>query len=158
MPNYPLFKLSGADLMAEAQRMPQPADAAAMLRRCVMRLLICVATVSPLSDPPAHARERVYLTKADIERTLIGKRIVSRNLASGMVSNWEFHPDGRVDFANRSGPVSASGSWTLHADGLMCVTMVARTGCRFWFQQDGSFANADSKGPNAPAVAEVRFD
>ncbi len=128
------------------------------LSRCILRTLLCIATMPTLTDPPAHAQERVYLGKAEIEQTLIGKSIVSRNLASGMVSHWEFHPDGRVEFVNRSGPGSASGTWTIHPDGSMCVTMVSRTGCRYWFRQDGAFANANTNEPSAPTVARVHFE
>jgi hypothetical protein len=43
------------------------------------------------------------VSKADIEHTLAGKGIVLRNLATGIVSHWEFRPDGRVDFGNLNG-------------------------------------------------------
>jgi hypothetical protein len=39
----------------------------------------------------------------------------------------------------------------------MCVTMLSRTGCRFWFRQDGVLVNADTRAPDAPPTAEVRF-
>jgi hypothetical protein len=44
------------------------------------------------------------VSKADIEHTLAGKGIVLRNLATGIVSHWEFRPDGRVDFGTLNGP------------------------------------------------------
>lgn len=131
---------------------------AAISSRYIVRALLCMAIASSVSDQPVHAQERVYLTKSEIEQTLIGKGIVSRNLATGMLSHWEFHSDGRVYFVNRSGPGSASGTWTIRTDGLMCVTMILRTDCRYWFRKGGTLANADTTAPNAPTVAEIQFD
>jgi hypothetical protein len=129
-----------------------------MFTRHIVRMLLCLAAIPAISEEQVPAQDRVFLSKAEIERTLIGKAIVSNNLASGMISRWEFHSDGRVDFVNRSGPGSASGTWTLHADGSMCVTMVLRTVCRYWFTKDGTIANANTKGPDAPTVARIRFE
>ncbi|SEB25769.1 hypothetical protein [Variovorax sp. YR216] len=126
-------------------------------RRWFIRVLLCVVAIPTLSDDPVHA-QRVYLSKTEIEQTLIGKAMISSNLATGMISRWEFHPDGRVDFVNRSGPGSASGKWIVNADGLMCVTMVLRTRCRYWFRKDGTIANADAKGPDSPTRAEIRLE
>jgi hypothetical protein len=114
-----------------------------------------------LFPPTAHvtaAEERIYLGKAEIESVLIDKGIESRNLSTGMVSHWIFRPDGRVEFANKSGPGSTSGTWVVQTDGLMCVTMLARTGCRYWFRQGGTFANAPGKEPGSPLVAEIAFE
>jgi hypothetical protein len=133
----------------------------AMFTRYAIRTLICVAAAPAISDQPAPLHDRVYLSKAEIERTLIGKPIISNNLATGMVSRWQFYPDGRVDFANQTGPGRASGKWFMNPDGAMCVTMIARTGCRYWFfknEKDGAIANADTREPNAPTVAEIRFE
>lgn len=129
-----------------------------MFTRCIIRVLMCIAAVPAISEETVPAQERVFLSKAEIERTLIGRAIVSNNLATGMISRWEFHSGGHVDFVNRSGPGSASGTWILNADGLMCVTMVMRTGCRYWFTKDGAIANSSTKGPDAPTVAEIRFE
>jgi len=105
----------------------------------------------------AHA-DRVYLGQADIEAALIGKAVVSKNLSTGMLSHWEFRPDGSVRVVNWSGPGRASGTWVVRSDGLTCVTVMARTGCRYWWRQGDSLANAESNRPDAPTVAEVRFD
>jgi hypothetical protein len=129
-----------------------------MFTRCIVRMLLCIAAIPAISEETAPAQDRVFLSKDEIERTLIGRVIVSNNLATGMVSRWEFHSDGHVDFVNRSGPGSASGTWILNADGLMCVTMVMRTACRYWFMKDGAIANSNTKGPDAPTVAEIRFE
>lgn len=128
--------------------------------RFAIRTLVCVAAVPAISEEPASAHDRVFLSKAEIESTLIGKPLVSNNLATGMISRWQFHSDGRVDFANRSGPGRASGRWFFNADGSMCVTMVSRTGCRYWFRNetDGAIANANTREPNAPMVAKIRFE
>jgi len=129
-----------------------------MFTRYLARVLLCIVVVPAISEELVPAQDRVFLSKAEIERTLIGRVIVSNNLATGMISRWEFHSDGHVDFVNRSGPGSASGTWVLKADGLMCVTMILRTGCRYWFTKDGAIANATTKGPDAPTVAQVRFE
>ncbi|CAN7712907.1 hypothetical protein LJR084_006028 [Variovorax sp. LjRoot84] len=132
-----------------------------MFTRCIVRMPLCIAAIAAMpaiSEEPVPAQDRVFLSKDEIERTLIGRAIVSNNLATGMISRWEFHSDGHVDFVNRSGPGSASGTWILNADGLMCVTMILRTGCRYWFTKDGAIANASTKGPDAPTVAEIRFE
>ena len=102
--------------------------------------------------------DRAYLSKPEIEAQIVGHGILSKNLASGKLSHWEFHPDGRVDAVSRSGLGSASGTWTLRDDGQMCVNMLGRTGCRYWFRKGGSFANADSKARDAQVVAEVSYD
>ena len=114
-----------------------------------------------LFPPIAHvtaAEERVYLGKAEIESVLIDKGIESRNLSTGMVSRWIFRSDGRVEFVNKSGPGSASGTWVVRTDGLMCVTMLTRTGCRYWFRQGGTLANALGKEADSPLVAEIAFE
>jgi hypothetical protein len=131
-----------------------------MFTRYAIRTLLCVAAVPAISEEPASIHDRVFLSKAEIETTLIGKPIVSSNLSTGMVSRWQFYSDGRVDFANRSGPGKASGKWFLNPDGSMCVTMISRTGCRYWFrnEKDGALANANTREPNAPTVAEIRFE
>ena len=129
-----------------------------MFTRCIVRLLLCLAVIPAVSEEPVPAQDRVFLSRAEIEKTLIGRAIISNNLATGMISRWEFHSDGHVDFVNRSGPGSASGTWTLNADGLMCVTMILRTGCRYWFTKGGAIANANGKGPDAPTVAQIRFE
>ncbi|MDQ0591352.1 hypothetical protein [Variovorax paradoxus] len=129
-----------------------------MFARHVILMWWCIAALPAIADEPVPIHDRVFLSKADIERTLIGRAIISNNLASGMVSRWQFHSDGHVDFVNRSGPGRASGTWILDADGLMCVTMVLRTGCRYWFRKEGALANTNSKEPDAPTVAEIRFE
>lgn len=40
-----------------------------MLVRRIIRMLLCMAAVPSLSDPPAHAQERAYLSKTVIEQT-----------------------------------------------------------------------------------------
>ncbi|WP_447773362.1 hypothetical protein [Variovorax boronicumulans] len=131
-----------------------------MFTRYAIRTLLCIAAVPAISEEPAPIHGRMFLSKAEIEATLIGKPIVSSNLSTGMVSRWQFYSDGRVDFANQSGPGKASGKWVLNADGSMCVTMISRTGCRYWFrnEKDGAIANAKTREPNAPTVAEIRFE
>lgn len=130
-----------------------------MLSRYAVRAMLCIAAAFSISaQPKMHIQERIYLSKTDIEQTLIGKGIVSRNLATGMVSHWEFRPDGRVFFINQSGPGRASGTWTVNSDGSMCVTMLLQTGCRYWFRKDGTLANAHTNEPNAPTVAEIQFE
>lgn len=104
----------------------------------------------------ATTDERSYLSKTEIQASLIGKEILSKNLASGKLSHWTFRADGTVEAAGSLG--RATGTWTIRDDGQMCVTMVGRTGCRYWFRKGNSFANADSKAPDAQTVAEVRFD
>ncbi|AGU49542.1 hypothetical protein VAPA_1c24410 [Variovorax paradoxus B4] len=129
-----------------------------MPTRHIICVLLCAAAMPAVSEERLSADDRVFLGKAEIEKTLIGRAIVSSNLATGMVSRWQFHADGRVDFVNQSGPGRASGTWFLDADGLMCVTMALRTGCRYWFRKDGAIANANTREPNAPTVAEIRFE
>ena len=110
---------------------------------------------------PGHAgadNERSYLSKPEIESQIVGHGILSKNLASGNLSHWDFHPDGRVDAISRNGLGSASGTWTLHDDGQMCVRMLGRTGCRYWFRKGNAFANSDTRAPNAQTVAEVSYD
>ena len=131
-----------------------------MFTRYAIRTLLCVAAVPAISEEPTPIHDRVFLSKTEIETTLIGKPIVSSNLSTGMVSRWQFYSDGRVDFANRSGPGKASGKWFFNPDGSMCVTMISRTGCRYWFrnEKDGAIANANTREPNAPPVAEIRLE
>jgi len=131
-----------------------------MFTRYAIPALVCMVAIPAMADEPAPTHDRVFLSRAEIESTLIGKAIVSNNLATGMVSQWQFYADGHVDFANRSGPGRASGKWFINPDGSMCVTMIARTGCRYWFrnEKDGAIANANTREPNAPTVAQIRFE
>ena len=129
-----------------------------MRARIVASMAFSWMGLFPPSGQVGAAQERIYLSKVDIERVLIGKGIESRNVSTGMVSHWVFLPDGSVEFANKSGPGSASGTWIVRTDGLMCVTMLFRTGCRYWFRQGNALANAISKDPGSPLVAEIEFE
>ncbi|RZL86855.1 MAG: hypothetical protein EOP82_28585 [Variovorax sp.] len=120
--------------------------------------LVLAAVAALLQPGVAAAAERVYLSRPEVEVSLVGKGILSKNLQSGKLSHWEFRRDGTVEAVSRSGLGRASGTWTIQDDGRMCVTMMSRTGCRYWFRQADSFANADSMDPAAPTVAEVRFE
>jgi hypothetical protein len=138
------------------------AAAAAVIRRLAPAqatgaLLLVVAAVALVQPGVAAAGERAWLGKSDIEGSLLGKPLLSKNLASGAVSHWEFRRDGTVE-ASRSGLGRASGTWNLRDDGQMCVTMMNRTGCRYWFRKEGAFANADTSAPDAVTVAEVRYE
>jgi len=126
--------------------------------RWMSALSLALATLGVAAQASAGETARSYLSKAEIQARLIGKGVVSKNLASGKLSHWDFHADGRVEAVSRSGLGSASGTWSIRDDGQMCVSMLGRTGCRYWFQQGDAFANADSNAPDAQTVAEVRLD
>lgn len=120
--------------------------------------LLPMALAAVLLHPGvATADERAYLSKPEIESSLLGKPMMSRNLASGTLSHWEFRRDGSVE-ARRSGLGRAAGTWSVRDDGQMCVTLMNRTGCRYWFRKDEAYANADTRSPDAIIVAEVRFE
>ncbi|MEJ8859482.1 hypothetical protein WKW79_33300 [Variovorax robiniae] len=121
-------------------------------------MLSLVAALGALLHPiPAVADDRSYLSKVQVQESLVGKAIQSKNLQSGAVSHWAYHPDGTVE-ASRAGMGKASGTWAIREDGQMCVTMVKRTGCRYWFRKGEMLANADTNSPDAPVVAEVQFE
>ncbi|MEJ8851273.1 hypothetical protein [Variovorax rhizosphaerae] len=121
-------------------------------------VLSLVAAVGAMMHPiPAVAEERAFLSKPEIQERLVGKAIQSKNLQSGAVSHWAYHADGTVD-ASRTGLGKATGTWAIREDGQMCVTMVKRTGCRYWFRKGEILANADTNSPEAPVVAEVLFE
>ena len=142
----------------QAPRAPGPKNGIERGGRRGICILLWVTSIHVLLSAAAQAQERVYLTKAEIEQTLIGKGLRSRNLLTGMVSHWEFFSDGHVDFVNLSWAGTASGTWTIKEDGLMCVTMKSRTGCRFWFKSNDAFANIHSKEPGAATAAEVQLE
>ncbi|MDR6859499.1 hypothetical protein [Variovorax guangxiensis] len=114
-----------------------------------------LATFAILLPSAASAEERTYLGKAEIEAGLLGKTVVSKNIASGKLSQWEFRADGTVEAAGGLG--RATGTWSVRDDGQTCVKMLGRTGCRYWFRQGGAYANADTNQVDAPVVAEVRY-
>ena len=114
-----------------------------------------LATFAILLPSAASAEERTYLGKAEIEAGLLGKTVVSKNIASGKLSQWEFRADGTVEAAGGLG--RATGTWSVRDDGQTCVKMLGRTGCRYWFRQGGAYANADTNQADAPVVAEVRY-
>ncbi|MBT2321866.1 hypothetical protein J7E62_05780 [Variovorax paradoxus] len=120
--------------------------------------LIAVAVFAALLPGAARADERIYLSKTEIEASLMDKAIVSKNIASGKLSHWEFHGDGTVEAVSLSGLGRAAGTWSIHDDGQTCVKMLGRIGCRYWFRQGGAYANADTNQPDAPVVAEVRYN
>lgn len=126
--------------------------------RTLTRILCAVALTATAAAAGAATDDRTYLSKPEIESQLIGRGILSKNLASGKLSHWEFHPDGRVDAISKSGLGSASGTWALRDDGQMCVSMLGRTGCRYWFRKGKDFANSDTRAPDAQTVAEVSYD
>lgn len=115
-----------------------------------------VALLAVLLPGVASAQERVYLTKTQIEVSLMGQAVVSRNIASGGLSHWEFHSDGTVVAVSLGGLGRASGTWSIRDDGQTCVKMLGRTGCRYWFRKGDAYANADTNRPDAPIVAEVK--
>lgn len=120
--------------------------------RLPLPTLLCSALLAP-----GHAlgQAKVFLTKPEVESAIVGKPLVSRNLASGWVSRWVFHPDGTVE-ASRPGVAGlAAGTWRLDEDGRMCVSMLARSACRYWFRLGADYANAESREPGAGTVAEV---
>jgi len=123
------------------------------LAATVLPMALAGALLHPMA---AAAEDRAYMGKSEIVASLLGKPVVSRNLASGTLSNWEFRRDGSVQ-ASRSGLGRASGTWSVGDDGQMCVTMMNRTGCRYWFRKDGALANSDTRSADAVVVAEVRF-
>lgn len=136
--------------------------AAAMASRGVLARSVgalCATTLAAVMLLPGvtAAQERAFLSKPEIENSLLGKPMLSRNLASGTLSHWEFRRDGSVE-ASRSGLGRAAGTWAVLDDGRMCVTLMNRTGCRYWFRKDGAYANADTRSPDAVVVAEVRFE
>jgi hypothetical protein len=119
------------------------------------RLVVAALAASALGlVAPAFAEERTYLSKTEIEASLLGKTVVSKNIASGKLSQWEFRADGTVEAAGALG--RAAGTWSIRDDGQTCVRMLGRTACRYWFRQGGAYANADTNQTDAPIVAEVR--
>jgi len=120
-------------------------------------MTVLAALCASMSAAAAPA-ERVYLTKAEIEASLMGKAVVSKNVASGKLSQWAFRSDGTVEAVSLSGLGKAKGTWSIRDDGQTCVKMLARTGCRYWFHYGDAFANADSNQPDSPIVAEVRYE
>ena len=127
-------------------------------RRAFYAVSLLAVAAAFFQPHAADAAERVYLSKPEIEASLVGKAVLSKNLQSGMLSHWEFRRDGTVEAVNRSGFGKASGTWKVHDDGKTCVTMMNRTGCRYWFRNADAYANADSMAPDAPVVAEVRYE
>jgi hypothetical protein len=126
-----------------------------------MRLAAALAAVAALAAAMpgvATAEERLYLSKAEIESSLMGKAVVSTNIASGKLSHWEFRSDGTVEAVSLGGLGRAAGTWSIRDDGQTCVKMLTRTGCRYWFRHGSAFANADTNQPDAPIVAEVSYD
>jgi hypothetical protein len=114
-----------------------------------------LAAFAILLPGAAFAEERTYLSKTEIEASLLGKTVVSKNIASGKLSQWEFRADGTVEAVGGLG--RAAGTWSIRDDGQTCVKMLGRTGCRYWFRQGGAYANADTNQFDAPVVAEVRY-
>ncbi|MDM0110647.1 hypothetical protein QTI66_00720 [Variovorax sp. J22R133] len=128
------------------------------LIRSLGALALAAATLSMAQTAAAADSDRTYLSKPEIQVSLIGKGILSKNLQSGMLSHWEFRPDGTVEAVNRTGIGRATGTWSIRDDGQMCVKMMNRTGCRYWFRKGDALANADTNAPDAQTVAEVRFE
>lgn len=142
---------------AKADIMMKSIAATPTARKALVALLTMTLAAVLLQPFGSHAGEREYLSKPDIENSLLAKPMLSRNLASGSLSHWEFRRDGSVE-ASRRGLGRAAGTWAVRDDGQMCVTMMNRTGCRYWFRKDGAFANADTRSADAIIVAEVRFE
>lgn len=139
-----------------AQRMVRASASGRPLR--MAGALPVVALLAVLLPGVASAQERVYLTKTQIETRLMGQAVVSRNIASGKLSHWEFHGDGTVLAVSLGGLGRASGTWSIRDDGQTCVKMLGRIGCRYWFRNGNAYANADTNQPDAPIVAEVQPD
>jgi hypothetical protein len=125
-----------------------------MQRASILALLAAVL----LAPVRAAGQSRIYLSKAEVELVIVGKSLLSTNLSSGRVSHWRFWPNGSVEAASLAGLGQASGTWNLHEDGRMCVAMMGRSGCRYWFREGDAYANAESREPGARTVAVVRIE
>jgi len=122
----------------------------------MFRLPLLTLLASALLAPfRALGQGRDFLSKPEVELAIVGKPLVSRNLSSGLVSHWVFNPDGTVEAFRLGDAFRAAGSWQLHEDGRMCVSMMGRSGCRYWFRRGVDFANAETREPRARTVAEV---
>lgn len=125
------------------------------MQRVSILALLAAMLLAPVR---ATGQSRVYLNKAEVELVIVGKSLLSRNLASGRLSHWRFWPNGTVEAASQGGFGQASGTWSLQDDGRMCVAMLGRSGCRYWFREGDAYANAESREPGARTVAVVRIE
>ncbi|SFN33095.1 hypothetical protein [Variovorax sp. OV329] len=91
-----------------------------MLRIPFLTLLVS-ALLAPLR---VQGQGRVFLSKPEVELAIVGRPLLSRNLGSGLVSRWIFNPDGTVEAFRPGSAGLVAGTWRLHDDGRMCVSML----------------------------------
>lgn len=109
------------------------------------RLLTLPVLAFPFLFGLAHAQEapRTFLSKAEIEKTVIGKSMTHKEVATGTVRKWDLRSDGRIYYNNISNTnkvASGSGTWDLKDDGALCVhwsRVADGSGSCSYFSNDG---------------------
>jgi hypothetical protein len=119
-----------------------------------------VSAPSQAQDAPA----RVYLTKAEMEQTFIGKAHTFK-ASNGSKIKWDLRTGGALFYNNLSlagtgGGSNGSGTWELKDDGQLCVKWnraeSGNGGCNYYFKKDdGHYGRSGRNTPDARENADV---
>ncbi|HYP82850.1 hypothetical protein [Variovorax sp.] len=130
--------------------------------RLPLVLPLCLIAAVPALCPAQDAPERTYLTKQEVEQTLIGKPHTFK-ASNGSLIKWDLRPDGDLYYNNLSYATSGgngSGKWELRDDGQLCVKWnraeSGNGGCNYYFRKpDGKFGRSGRKAPDAKENAQI---
>jgi len=119
---------------------------------------------------PAVAGSRQFLTRAELEQTLVGKAYTMRDASSGNLVRWDIRSGGRLYVNNLSNSATGgggSGRWHLRDDGGLCATLNitpnnrlqdrrgSEDGCWYFHRAGDKLLRTGSATADASVQAEV---
>lgn len=111
----------------------------------------------------ARSQERVYLTKADLEQTLVGKSHTFK-AANGSTIKWELRPDhslyyNNMSFAGTGGGANGSGTWEINDNGQLCVKWnrveSGNAGCNYFFKVGDQLSRSGGNKQDSRVNGEI---
>jgi hypothetical protein len=112
----------------------------------------------------AHSQEaaRTYLSKAEVEKTVVGKSMTYKELTSGTLRKWDIRSDGRLyynDLSNAAKSWNGSGTWELKDDGAICVhwsrAWQGPDFCNYFFQDGDTLVRTGTNTVTAKVIARI---
>ena len=126
------------------------------------------AAVTQAATATGGARQ--FLSRGELEQTLIGKAYTMRDAASGNVVRWDIRTGGRLYVNNQSQSNvggAASGRWELRDDGSLCATLNdtpnhrmqdrrgSEDGCWYFYRAGDKLLRTGAATADASVQAEV---
>lgn len=123
---------------------------------------LSIAGAVTLSGPTLAQAQRQYLTKADLETTLVGKAHTFKHVSSGSLVKWDIREGGRIyynNFSRSNTGGNGSGTWELKDDGSLCIrwarTFDGGANCVYFFKEGEILQRTSELDAAAPVNAIV---